>query len=227
MKKKLLFIPLFGMLLAGCSFDDLMFWKKSNTDTNQTNKEDQKPKEGEKEPENPEGEGQEGLKSFVIKTYGTDFDGILNDGGHISDRSDEFTTFLVNQSSSYNAITSVETENLHAREWNGDLYLQYGSGAEAIGYLTLNFTNKVYKIEAKVLCYSKTFIPGGQTEPITNVDSWSHFSINGSDNELSYDEEKGIEIFTFPYELTSGTNSITFASSMGRVLMKEFKIFYQ
>ena len=30
MKKKLLFVPLFGLLLAGCSFDDLMFWKKKD-----------------------------------------------------------------------------------------------------------------------------------------------------------------------------------------------------
>ncbi len=219
MKKKILLLPLLSLTLSGCSFEDLMFWKKKDQDTDQkdTSKEDE---------EKTEPEEQKNYKTCTIKTYGEEFDEIFNDGGKISDKIDQFTTYLQNQSSTYNSISTFEVNNLFAREWNNDLYLQFGSGSNAIGELNIVFSSNVYKVEAKVLCYSKTFIPAGQTDPITNVDSWSHFSINGKDNELSYDEEKGIEIFTFENEINSGTKTISLASSMGRVLMTEFTVYY-
>ena len=41
MKKKLLLIPVLGMLLAGCSMDDLMFWKKKDSGNQDQQKEDE------------------------------------------------------------------------------------------------------------------------------------------------------------------------------------------
>lgn len=228
MKKKLLFIPLFGMLLAGCSIEDLMFWKKKD-DQGQTSQDSAitgDDHSGGPKDDDTQGKEQEGLKEFDIKTYGNDFDDIFNDGGHIADKETEFTEYLKNQVASVNAIKSVSSDNLHAREWNNDLYLQFGSGSNAIGTLDIVFTSNVSKVEAEVLCYSKTFTPNGQTEPVMNVDSWSHFSINGKDNELSFDEEKGIEIMTFTNTFETPTKTIQLASSMGRVLLKQFKIYY-
>ncbi len=216
MKKKILLLPLLSIALVGCSFEDLMFWKKKDNEQSEKEKE-QEQEQTQDEPKN--------YKTLTIETFGDGLDEFLNDAGHVSDCLDEFTNYLKNQSTA-NLITSVAIENLHGREWDDNLYLQFGSGQQAIGSLDINFANKVYKVDAKVLCYSKTFIPGGQTEPITNVDSWSHFSINGKDNALSYDESRGIEVFTFSNDISTGTNTVTLASSMGRVLMKEFTIYY-
>ena len=40
MKKKLLLFPIIGLLLSGCSFEDVMFWKKKDSDNQQNNNSD-------------------------------------------------------------------------------------------------------------------------------------------------------------------------------------------
>ena len=42
MKKKLALLPVFALLLTGCSIEDLMFWKKDNKPEEQQKEEDKK-----------------------------------------------------------------------------------------------------------------------------------------------------------------------------------------
>lgn len=60
MKKTLFFLPIFGLLLSGCTLDDLMFWKKKQ-DTDSSQKEDDRGSDSEgREGEGGEGEGGQG-----------------------------------------------------------------------------------------------------------------------------------------------------------------------
>ena len=51
MKKKLILLPVFALLLSSCSIEDLMFWKKKDNNPQDEQKEDEKPGEDEGEKE--------------------------------------------------------------------------------------------------------------------------------------------------------------------------------
>ena len=64
MKKPLFFLPIFGLLLSGCSLEDLMFWKK-NQDSDSSQKQDDDHKEDEGQGEDPGEGGGEGGQTTV------------------------------------------------------------------------------------------------------------------------------------------------------------------
>lgn len=64
MKKPLFFLPIFGLLLSGCSLEDLMFWKK-NQDSNSSQKQDNEHKEDEGQGEGQGEGGGEGEQTTV------------------------------------------------------------------------------------------------------------------------------------------------------------------
>ena len=68
MKKSLFFLPIFGLLLSGCSLEDLMFWKKNqDSDSSQKQDDDRKEDEGQGEDQG-EGGGEGGQKTVHVSS---------------------------------------------------------------------------------------------------------------------------------------------------------------
>ena len=236
MKKKLLFLPLIGLLLSGCSFDDLMFWKKSNestqkdeeknTDGNKTddggNKDDeeQQPSDGEEEQISPQEIGDEEYSGTVL-TSGENFSIKFPSGSHFdtSSKVETLTNHVKGQLKYTNLVKSISCTNLHTLAFEDVTYLEFGSG-NGSGALAFESDVKIYKVEVKVLCYAKY----DSYHKITNIDSWSHFLINDQDNDMTYDGKTNPSVMTFEKSFEEGVNSFTLASKDGRVFMKEMSI---
>lgn len=226
MKKKILLLPLLSLVLAGCSFEDLMFWKKKDQDTDQKEDSEKENDPGkETEPDDP-GTVDPELQTYTatISTSGTEFATAFSAGSHFDtdEKKENLKDYFDNQLEYQNLITSISCDNLHSQKFNSVTYWQFGSGS-GVGTFTWNSDVKIYSVEATVLCYAKY----DDYHEIYNIDSWSHFLIGDVDQDLTYDTQEGTKI---PEEVlvsksyNSGTKSFTLGSQYGRVFVRELKI---
>ena len=223
MKKKLLFIPLVGMLLAGCSIDDLMFWKQKQDEQGQKDeKSSGNPDETGKDEGKDQGEELVGKEyTATIQTSGSGFATKFSAGSHFdnSDKQTSLKGYLDSQLQYINLIKTISCTNLHSQSWDNQTYLQFGSGS-GVGGLSIESDVKIYKVSVKVLCYAKY----DSYHQITNVDSWSHFHINEQDNDMTYDGNTNPSVMSFENTFESGINTLNLVSQYGRVFLKEMTI---
>lgn len=106
------------------------------------------------------------------------------------------------------------------------VYLCLGSGSKD-GMMTWNSTRKILKVEATVVNYYKTYtayVEGQAVEGLTS-DSMAHFKIDDTDNSLELTESLVPEEKTFSQTYgAEGTNTFSFTSVAGRVLIKYITI---
>lgn len=158
----------------------------------------------------------------TIMSSGVAFATNFKDGNHFDTEThkEELAQYFYDQVEYENLITKVETDNLHARKFNSNTYLQFGSGSNAVGSFKWISKEKIYKVEFKVCCYAKE----DTYHEIVNIDSWSHIAIDSTDYDLTYDGKTLPEMKTFSKEYPEGVTSFTLSSSMGRVLMESMTI---
>lgn len=212
MKKNILLILLSSVLLTGCTFSDIFPWGKKDDES------------GQKTTENPNEKGPKNPYTATILTSGESFFG---DGTNINNtgKFDELKDYFNNQLENSVSFTSATGDRLVGRAYDGVNYLQIGSSGGA-GSLVLTSNKKIYSVEANVFCYIKW----NSTDGIWIIDSWSHF-INGDvDVDLTYntDDGNGGTVLPTVHSVTKnyleGTNSISFSSRDGRVLVQSLRI---
>lgn len=220
MKKKLLFIPLACLLLTGCSFENLMFWKK-----NEGNQQSQKEKEEEITPEPPvTGE----TYSETVYFYGSYIQDIGTTAGVSIDSSQSsgqakaalLQNDIISQmdSSKSGLLTELYAINVHTGDYpDGEgAIVQIGSGNPAKdnfndGSLKWTSSNKITKVEVTAECYNK--LP-------YSFDTTSCISISGTSFALKSEEEETPSFKTFSKEFNGDTKTFTLAAVDGRVFLK-------
>ena len=222
MKKKILLLPLLALTLSGCSFEDLMFWKKKDEEANQKDGDKKDTDPGETDP----GEVDPDLETYeaTVMTSGSDFASNFSSGSHFDTETkiSQFKTYLDDQLEYQHLITSISCDNLHSQAYESTTYWQFGSSNGA-GSFTWQSDVKIYKVEATVLCFAKY----DSYHQIYNIDSWAHFKIDDVDQDLTYDTEESTKLpeeVTFSKSYSSGTKSFTLESQYGRVFVKQLKI---
>ena len=239
MKKKLLFVPLFGMLLAGCSFEDLMFWKKKDDGSS------------EKEPENPGEKGDDdattGSVTKTINFYGSYLSsewtasGVSMDSTLLSCKTQNER--LVNSTNSQVNSASLLSElfftklNTAQYDENG-LIIQIGTGNPAkdnfkSGTFIWTSSKKITKVEVTAQCYTKSQ-GSTDTDAQLKIEAGTKGTDEGydrpiessttADMSLAVEAEETPTYKTFTHEYSDGIDRFCLTSLGGRVFLKSLTI---
>ena len=217
MKKKLLLLPIACLFLTGCEFLD--FFKKQ--DNSQTPGNTDNTENTEESPGNPEEKPQEtgNVKTFL--TSGSDFFGEgTNFTTSSTAKNNELLAYINAQMSDSNPFTAISCDTLSGRPWDDINFLQFGS-QNYDGILQLTSSKQISAIEVEVMCYVKHY------NNTYNIENDSHFHIDDSDFDLSFDSHGGTtlpSLVKFTKTYTNPIQSFTFASSVHRVFLKSFKV---
>ena len=237
MKKKLLFIPLFGLLLAGCSFEDLMFWKKKDDDSSQ--------KEGDKDPGDSDPEIKTTTKT--INFYGDYMDSNWKAPGVSMDstldscktQNERLLGVVNNQVSDTSLLSELYFTKLNTGWYDAtqtSLVLQLGGGSGdnfTSGTLTWTSTKKIYKGDVEAQYYTKT---GGATESSAylnieagdkGTDAWKERPIENSqtkDRNFAPEEGETLTYKTCTNSYTEGITRFRLTSLDGRMFLKSLTI---
>lgn len=209
MKKKLLFIPLFGMLLAGCFFEDLMFWKKKD-DKQQT-------------PVSSEEKRDE--YTAIIETSGSKFEEAFTTRTQFVDETssgklkDYFVKFINDDS----YITSVSCKSSQSIDYKDTRLLQIGSSSNTGSIEIVSETALIKSVEVIALSYAKY----DDTNKIWRVDAESHFVIDEVDETLDVDAEGMPTEKVVRSEYVDGTSRIVLSQHSGRVFVKQIQITWE
>ena len=246
MKKKLLFIPLFGMLLAGCSFEDLMFWNKKEE------------KSEEKQPENPgktddqgsggSGKEDEQITGTVTKTVnfygsylssewtapGVSMDCTLLSCSTQNERLRSGTSSQVNNTSLLSELFFTKLNTAYYE--SSGLVIQIGTGSGS-GTFVWTSTKKITKVEVTAQCYAKSqgsvdgnahlqIEAGGKGTDVTENNNYQRPITDGTTKDMSLTVSSGetpaYKTFTNEYE--TGINRFCLTSLDGRVFLKSLTI---
>lgn len=129
----------------------------------------------------------------------------------------------------YNDVVSSLEFNGYVQALDADqgvVYLCLGS-SNTDGAMTWNSTRKILKVETTVINYYKTYTAyvEGQAVPGVTSDMLAHFQIDETDYSLELTESLVPEEKTFSATYgEEGTNSFTFMSVGGRVLIKSITV---
>ena len=227
MKKKLLFLPLIALFISGCSFKDLMFWKKKDESSQKDDSKDEGKQSGGEEDQGGKEEGGEEQREDIgeqeytatVLTSGSDFASCFSSGSHFDQKEAELKEYFDDQLEYYDLITSVECSLVDSFKWNGETYMKIGTGSGA-GEFVWHSDVKIYKVEATVLCYANY-----DTYHKVNIyDSWSHAVLSGDDFDLTYDGESDPLPTVISKEFSEGVKSFKLENKDGRIFVKDLKI---
>jgi len=224
MKKKLLFVPLIGMLLAGCSVEDLMFWKKKDAETGQN-------ESGKSTPEDGGGQKPELDTEYKItislagETFCSEM-GIRGTGYKINDsdsadHKETFKTYLSSKLRYDGLLTSIACSELNTAPYGSSFCLCAGtrndsssSGFDS-GIFTWNSSKTISKVELKARGYYKE---------LGAKDVNAHIKIDEEDYSLEYDASSEPEFEVVSKDYSDGVESFTLSSLGGRVMFEEISI---
>lgn len=211
MKKKILLLPLLALTLSGCSFEDLMFWKKKDKE------------QSEKEKEQEEEDNRE-KRSVTISFCDEDFFGITSgQSGYVfSDHPEVITEYCSTKAGGEDYLTNFEFENLNTASYQGVLYLCVGTGYYANskfkqGSFTWTSKKDIYEVEIKAKAYSK--LDNGGSTDIQSVAWIDNESISLS-CESTADPESKVKSVTYK----DGRKQFTVKSTGSRVMLEYLKI---
>ena len=241
MKKKLLFVPLIGMLLAGCSFEDLMFWKKKDADTDQKGGDEGGGDSG----------GETGAKTTkTINLYGSYLPEEWTNTGVVMNskllscktQNERMVNTVKNQVNNTSFMSEIFFTALNTAWYDSNnLIVQVGTGNPAkdsfeSGTFIWTSTKKIYKVEVTGQCYVKTqgatdsnahmTIEAGEVGVPDPEDEYARPIANGTTEDMSFVVGSGEtpEYKTFTNEYDEGINRFCLTSLGGRMLLKSLTI---
>lgn len=230
MKKKLLFFPLLGLMLSGCSVDDLMFWKQKEDETKE-NKETPSQQENQSKPADGQGtntDGGSGDKpvqgefSATILTSGSVFAEAFTDRTQFTGNTgaEKLETYLKSQLSNKSYLTEFSCDTSQAITYKDTRILQIGSSS-ANGFFTWTSQNVlIYSVEATVMTYTKY----DTTNEIWRTDTETHFKIDEVDEALTVNDSNEPVEHIVKKDYEDGTTQFTLAQTGGRAFVKQIKI---
>lgn len=217
MKKKLLLLPIACLFLTGCEFLDF-FKKQDNSQTPGNTENTGNPEES------PGNSGETPQETGNVKTFFTSGSDFFGEGTNFTSTStaknNDLLAYINNQMSEDNPFTAISCDTLSGRPWDNINYLQFGSQSYD-GTLQLTSSKQVSAIEVEVMCYVKHY------NDTYNIENDSHFHIDDSDFDLSFDSHGGTtlpSLVKFTKTYTNPIQSFTFASSVHRVFLKSFTV---
>jgi len=247
MKKKLLFLPLVGLLLSACSFEDLMFWKKKEDSTPQN-------QEGSSDDDGGEGEGDGSSTNHVTKTInffgsylpndwkssGVSMDSTLLSCSTQNEKLINATKTQVNDS---NLLSDLFFKKLNTAVYDSSgLIIQIGTGNPAksnfsSGVFTWTSSKKITKVEVTAQCYAKDqgavdskaslkIEAGGKGTDVDENNNYQRPITNAVSADMSFEVESGESpaYKTYSYEYNEGINRFCLTSLGGRVFLKSLVI---
>ena len=246
MKKKLLFIPLFGMLLAGCTVEDLMFWQKKKEPVNE--KEPENP--GDNKEKEPEPEPSTGSLTKTINFYGSSLpsdwtaSGVSLDSTLLScqKQNAKFIPAIESQVGNTSLLSELFFKKLNTAVSGDGLVIQIGGGNPAKdnftpGSLVWTSTKKITKVEVTAQCYVKdqgatdseahlAIEAGGKGIDVTEDNNYQRPITNAVTADMSFEVEstETPTYKTFTNEYTDGIERFSLTSSGGRVFLKSLTI---
>ena len=242
MKKKLLFIPLIGMLLAGCSFEDLMFWKKKEDGSSG------------KEPENPGEKGDDnpttGSVTKTINFYGSYLPSEWTNPGNVMDstllskktQNDKLVKLTNSQVNDTSCLSELFFTNLNTAFYDSNnIVIQIGLGNPAKGdFISGTFVwtsaKKITKVEVTGQCYYKTegatdsaahmkIEAGGKGEDVTKDNDYQRPITDPVTADMDFTVKEETPTYkTYTNEYSEGVNRFCLTSLGGRVLLKSLTI---
>ena len=197
MKKKILLLPLLSLALCGCSFEDLMFWKTKDQDTDQKESEKQN-EEKETTPETPVTPGEtENLKNPFTTTINFYGDSLPNEWTAPGVSMDSTLLSCQTQNERLNNLTNAQLEKSGLltelfftkinTAWydSSDLVIQIGTGNPSkdsfnSGTFIWTSSKKIYKVDVTAQCYTKP-------EGTTDVDAHLQIDAGAKGTDKNYD----------------------------------------
>ena len=239
MKKKILLLPLLAFILSGCSFEDLMFWKKKEDNPGQKQ-------------ETPSGnENLDNLKNpftTTINFYGDSLPSEWTSTGlhmdstveaYSSDNS-KLVKVATDQVNNSNLLSELFFKNNHLGKYDDSgMILQIGSGNPApdkqtfqSGTFVWTSIKKIYKVDVTAQCYTKEL---GATDSSAHLkieagekgtDTAENRPINSKvTNDLSFAAgESGPEYKSYSNTYPKGVERFSLTSLDGRVFLKSITI---
>ena len=246
MKKKILFVPLLGMLLAGCSFEDLMFWQKKDEESK------------EKQQENPgktdDGGKEEETTGSVTKTvnfYGSYLPsewkaqgvGMNCELDSCSTQNSKLRNCTSGQVGDASLLSELFFTCLNTAPYDDNsLVIAIGTGDPTgnkykSGTFVWTSSKKIVKVDVTAQCYYKgvgatdsnahlTIEAGGKGTDVTENNNYQRPITDGTTTDMSLAVESGETptYKTFSNEYENGINRFCLTSLDGRVFLKSLTI---